>query len=644
MFVFTARPLPALDDWPAISQDELKLAVDPAHPADAIILDHEETSDDNRNHRLVYKRIKIFTEKGRQWADVVIPYVGTSFHVIDVKGRTIAPDGAITPYTGRVFEKTIVKGQGVKFLAKSFALPNAHPGCIIEFRYTEYWDDQSAYAPHWTLQQELQQKHAKFTFIPYGGSGEVVDKRGNALNVYYATVGLPSDAAVKQVNGRNLQLEIKDVPAFQEEEFAPPSGMMKWRVNFYYGTGKMAKPAEFWKEEGKYWTKEVERFIGHSSAVAAAANQLVAASDTPEQKLRKVYAHVEKIKNLSYENDGDDFLDLFKAEKEGKITAEDILKRNAGKRDHITRLFVAMVRALNLPAYVMRVGPRDEIFFQQNLPDWRQLNSEIAVVTGPDGKELFLDPGTRFCPFGILDWRHTGVRGVRQTADGNTDFQDTPPPDYSKTLTLRAAALILTSDGNASGTVRLSWTGQEALGRRNNAGHTDEAGRKKDLEDELRALMPNGSVAQMESSAGWDTPDAPLTATFKVQIPSFASVTGKRLLFPSGFFQANSPALFSRSERKSPVYLSYPYRTIDDLQITLPTDYKTEDLPQTAPIRTDFSIYKVERTASGNTLHIRRDFAIAGIAYQVEEYPKIKTLFSGIRNGDTQQVVLTAAK
>jgi hypothetical protein len=330
--------------------------------------------------------------------------------------------------------------------------------------------------------------------------------------------------------------------------------------------------------------------------------------------------------------------------KKKPLTAEEILKKNAGKRDELTRLFVAMVRSVNVPAYLMRVASRDETFFQRNLPSWRQLDSEIAVVPGSDGKEIFADPGAPFCPFGQLDWRHSGTQGVRQTASGGTDLAETPMSDYTKTMSLRSAALTMSADGSASGTIRVSWTGQEALTRRINAGRTDEAGRKKDLEDELAGVLPHGAVAHLEASAGWNAPDEPLTANFRVEIPAFASVTGKRLLFPSGLFQANSRALFSHSERKSPVYLSYPYRTIDDLQITYPANYKVEDVPQTVPVRTDFAIYKVERSASAASLHIRRDFAINGIGFPLEDYPKIRTLFSGIRNGDSQQVVLTAAK
>lgn len=636
------RPLFALDDWPPVSAEEMKMSADPAHPADAVILYHEEVSDDNHNHRTIYKRLKIFTEKGREYANVEILYSGRDFHIINVKARTISPDGTITPFTGKTFDTNIVKGRGIKYLAKTFTLPNVQPGSIIEWKYTEYWDDHTLYAPHWTLQENLAQKRAKFTFIPYTGSGDVVDEHGVATRVYYTTLGLPKDARITEMGQGKMELEVKDIPAFHEEDLEPPEAVLKMRVEFFYGSDKMGKPAEYWKEQGKYWNKEVERFVEHSAAVTSAARQAVSDSDTPEQKARKLYARVQQIKNLTYTES--DALEAFKPEDKNapKITAEDILQKNEGKHDQLTRLFVAMARSVNIPAWVMRVAPRDETFFQINLPSVRQLTSEVAIVN-IGGKDIFLDPGVPFCPFGLLEWKRTGVQGIRQTGKGATELAETPPPDYRQTLTIRVARLALSQDGGLNGTVKLSWIGQEALSRRIDAGNTDQAGRKKELENALKAILPPGSAAQLIESAAWDTPDEPLTAIFKVQVPSFASSTNKRLLFASGVFESARKPLFVSAERKYPVHLDYPYRSIDDVQISLPADLKIENLPKTQVLRTDFSYYKSERSASGASVSMRRDFAIAGMAFPVKDYESLRKFFHGVKAGDEEQIVLIAA-
>ena len=150
----------AFDDWQPISPEELKMTVDPAHPADAIILYHEETADDMTRHRYVYMRVKVLTEKGKDRASVEIPFDGTYAGISDIRARTISPDGTITPFTGKAFNSTIVKAHGVKYLAKTFALPNVQVGSIIEWKYTEYWDEYLI-APRWVVQDDLLTRRAR---------------------------------------------------------------------------------------------------------------------------------------------------------------------------------------------------------------------------------------------------------------------------------------------------------------------------------------------------------------------------------------------------------------------------------------------------------------------------------------------------
>src|ERR1700694_835547 len=545
--LFLSSPLVfGLDDWQPVTPEDLKLTSEQAGHADAIILFHQQISDDNWGHLQEYKRIKIFTEAGKRYADVEIAYNGADFHIVDIKARTISPEGTVIPFSGKVYDKVVVKGRGIKVLVKSFTFSDAQPGSIIEWRYTQLYGEHALYAPRWVLQEELVQKQAKFVFVPYHGSGDVETSRGDvASGVYWTPIGLPKGVEVKQTPNRQIQLEMNDIPAYQQEELAPPPDMMKMRVEFYYGSSSMAKPLEFWKEEGKRWSKEAEKFIGHSSAVAQAAGQVVGPSDTPEQKVRKIYAVVQKLKNSSFEKQS--FLEDFAEKPKGSSSAEQVLKQSSGSRDEITRLFVAMVRAVSVPAYLMRVGTRDEIFFQPNIPSWRQLNSEIAIVQFADAKDVFLDPGTRFCPFGILEWPRTGVQGVRQNASGGTELAQTTVPDPAQTLTQRIAHLTLEEDGSLKGKILLSWNGQAALSRRIAASRTDEAGRTKAMEDDLRVLLRSATV-KLESTKGWDEQDGRLQGVFNVEIPSFASSTGKRLLMPSALFEQNGKKLFVHAE------------------------------------------------------------------------------------------------
>lgn len=639
---FAAPVVSALDDWQPITPDDLKMTSAQAGNAEAIILYHEVTSDDVKKDRVEYKRIKILTEKGKRFADVEIVY-GKDGHfgtgISDVKARTISPDGHISSFSGKVFDKTVVQGHGIKYQAKSFTLPDVQVGSIVEWRYTEYWSDTFVLPARWILQEELAQKRVKFSYtpLPLGESHEVEIGHGDVADgVYHLEIGLPQGVAFKNPKPGTMQLEMADIPAYDAEEFSPPAEMMKMRVYFYYGNRHMLKAEEFWKEQGKYWDKEVEKFMGHSSAVGKAAQEAVNASDTPEQKLRKIYALMQKMNNLSYQDKG--WLETLADDRKAINTAEQALEQKSGTHNDLARLFVAMVRSLNMPAYLMRVSTREETFFQPTVPEWTQLNSEIAVVTGADGKELFLDPGARLCPFGLLEWKRTGVKGIRQKVGGGTEISETPIPSYHDAMRQRIAVLKLERDGTLKGQLVFFWMGQEALQRRIDGTQTDEAGRKKAAEDEAKALLPSTAIVKADSLTAWDDPDQPLKAVFSVELPGFATTTGKRLLLPSELFQTRQ--IFAHSERKNSVYFDYPYRVIEKTQITLPPDVQVENLPQNEPVKTDFAVCGVQRTVKGNVLELRRDFALGGNSFPLKDYPALKSFFEKVHSADEEQVTL----
>ena len=422
-----------------------------------------------------------------------------------------------------------------------------------------------------------------------------------------------------------------------------PADVLKMRVNFYYGTDKTTKPQEFWKSEGKYWSKYVDKFAGHSGRVAAAVSHTVNPTDTADQKARKIYAYVQKIKNLTFTENERGLEALLSRENREKRTVDDVLEKNEGDRDEIARAFWAMARAAGLQAYMMRVADRDEYFFQQNTPDPSQLTSEIVIVV-VDGKEIFVDPGTPLCPFGHLAWQHTSTHGIRQTADGSTALAPTPEANYKEAISKRVGNITISEDGSAKGSIGIGWTGEEALVHKLRGLKTDAAGRKKELEDNLKAMLPNGATVQLISADGWEDVEKQLSATFKVEIPSYASTAGKRMLVPTNLFESRNRQPFAHGERKQPVYFNFPYYLVDETTITFPGSFQMENLPQVQPVQTDYSIYKLTHSAKGNTVTISRSYAMAGIGFHQEEYASLQKFFGAVNAGDSQPLVLTSAK
>jgi hypothetical protein len=125
--------------WTQPTPEELKMTSDPAAPdAPAVYLYREETVNDKQHSHTLYVRIKILTEKGKEeFSEIEVPYEKgeSGVNVGNVQGRTIEPDGTVVPFTGKPYNKELVKGSGVTVMAKVFSLPDVRVGSIVEYRY-----------------------------------------------------------------------------------------------------------------------------------------------------------------------------------------------------------------------------------------------------------------------------------------------------------------------------------------------------------------------------------------------------------------------------------------------------------------------------------------------------------------------------
>src|SRR5437660_1015709 len=204
---------------------------------------------------------------------------------------------------------------------------------------------------------------------------------------------------------------------------------------------------------------------------------------------------------------------------------------------------------------------RKRYFFVSDWTSRFQIDNRIAAVN-LNGKDIYLEPGTRFCPYGFVRWNHTEIDALKLDRKGGT-FVKAPSMSYDKSVTSRNATLTLAEDGALKGNVILEFKGAEALEHRLDAIERDEAGRKKDLEDEVKQWLPAGSVVKMALSQGWEAGDGPLVARFDVEVPNYATLAGKRLLIPAFLFQLKQNQAFAHSQRKYPIYFPYPFTDND---------------------------------------------------------------------------------
>jgi hypothetical protein len=341
--------------------------VDFAPGAAAVILNWHQVVDDRNTLRTDYLRIKILTEEGKKYADVEVPYIALLSDVNHIKARTVRPDGTIAIFDGKTYDKVVVKVGGVRLVAKTFTLPDVQVGSIIEFRYDISSRAHTVYDTQFSVQRELPILHEEISLEPYAFPG---------YNTFFSYRGLPHGKR-PAIHGTKYELTLENIAPFEEEPFSPPASTIKPELQFWYTEGSI-EPDVFWTNEGREWADSVEPFVGDGRAVREAATAAISGASTPEEKLRKLYARVQEVRNLSFEPEK---TDAETRKLNDNHSAQDVLRSGYGSIREINRLFVSMARAAGFDAHVIRLCERDTQYIAKNVPVGRQLDGEIATVT-----------------------------------------------------------------------------------------------------------------------------------------------------------------------------------------------------------------------------------------------------------------------
>jgi hypothetical protein len=623
------------------SKEELEMTSDSKAPgADAVYLYREEKTDDNLHYHSYYVRLKVLTEKGKELATVRTPYERRNFKVTDIQGRTIHRDGTLIPLTAKPSDLTDVKTKDFQVNTMVFTLPNVEVGSILEYRLQIRYEDSTVSSPTWQIQQPYFVHKAHYQFEPSRYLADITDSRGNAANNLMYALILDNGTKMKHdVTGR-FSLDVDDVPPVPKDDWMPPLNTINWRAEFYYSgypTG-----AEFWRNEGKRWSKETERFADPSKSLKNAIAELVAASDSDEQKARKIYAAVMKLDNTDFTREKSSA--ERKSEKLKAIrNAEDVWLQKSGSSDDLALLYVALARAADLHVYPMQVVDRDRAIFDPNYLTLSQLDDYIVDVV-LNGKDVYLDPGQKMCPFGLLHWKHSFASGLRLTDNGSVGAT-TPMGSYTTTAFDRVADLNIDEAGNLKGTARFILTGQEALYWRQLSIRNDETEVKKQFDEAIRAYIPDGVQADFNHFIALPDYNSNLVAMVDVS-GNLGTATGKRFFLPGLFFEAHARHPFvAQDKRTTLVDVHYPKMEGDQVTYHLPTGFAVETAPQTADISwPSHAVFKVKTSVSGNDVTVVRTVAFNFAVLPSKDYGDLHDFYQKIATADQQQLVLTRAQ
>jgi len=637
------------------TDEELKMTADPKAPgAAAVYLNVEEVSNDPIHFQSVYVRIKVLQEKGKELATVEIPFWQKFSDITAIKARTIHSDGTIIPLVGKPEDllsvKKVTKYGDVQVDRKVFNLPSVEVGSILEYRYELRYDDRAFSSPFWEIQHPYFVHQARYSFTPFQAfqpqnqnavnpayyTNALVDRHGNLVNALLWQSNLPPGVQMKADAGGVYRLELTDIPAAPEEEFMPPIESVLYHMRFYYSNS--GSRTDYWNDESKRWSKEVDQFATPSKSIQEAVASLTTPADSDLDKAKKLYKAVQALDNTDFSRTKSES-ELKQLHLKTAKHAEDTWAQKSGSGQDIALLYLAMLRAAGLTAYDMKVADRSQRIFDPGYLNFGQLDDDLVVVNIA-GHDVLLDPGEKMCPFQTIHWKHSKATGIRQNSDTHS-LVVTSDQNYNDNKLIRNGIINLDPHGAIAGQLSFTMTGQEALRWRQLALRNDLDEVKKQFDHSLESTVPDGVDAHVDHFAGLDNPDVNLVAVINVH-GSFGAATAKRLLLPGFFFQTRGSHPFVNEEKRlEPVDMHYGDLVSDQVTYHLPAGFTVEGAPQDTKLSWPDHALFIEKTVPGTgQITLARAFVRSFTLAKPEEYQDLRGFYQKVAAADQAQLVL----
>lgn len=646
LILLTAAGLSAGQGWEPISQSELQLKtpkIDPGADAEILFwsvkLRDEYVRRSWKSEETQHIRIKIFNERGREtYGKVDVQYLNisdsnTKSKVVEIEARTIKPDGKIVDLKPEdVFERDIVRADGAKVQAKSFAMPGIEVGAIIEYRWKRIRTDLVNYA-RLELAREI-----PIHFVRYEVRPPPNFPFGFRLHSFNTETGFTEDP--KGI----YSTAMRDVRAFRGEPHMPSEYTVKPWVLAYYGSDKAnGSPAEYWREVGKNYHKYSRERIKESGELKTAALKAMGDASGTLEKVRRVF----NLCRASVKNIFDDSTGMTRDEQDkfepSKSPAE-VLKRGLGTGGDIDMLFAAMLVSVGIDARLAATSSQVDATFNPDITNEYFIRHRLIAVN-IDGKWQFFSPSRRNLPFGMVSWAYEGQRAL--ISDSSDPIWATVPiSDAALSETTRRGRLRLAADGTTSGDVGIEFNGHVGEYYRELIDGESMAEREKLMRDAIKRRI--GSSADISNIRIDNLEDAskPLVLSVNLSLPAFAERTGRRLFFKPHLFGRQSAPFFTAASREFDIAFNYAWKEKDEIVFEIPTGFAIETSTPVKPVvyeKIGGFLETSLKSGENSKLEFRRSFSFGKsgwLAVSSIFYSTYKGFFDAVGSADAQTLVI----
>lgn len=451
---------------------------------------------------------------------------------------------------------------------------------------------------------------------------------------YQVRGGTLEPAPMQRGNRKMLRWEIQTLPALELEPYGP-----SWEEQVLcVHTAPTAFEIEgsrgdmrSWESFGQwYYDLSEGRDVLPPEARREVHRRIIGLSDDRE-KVRRLYTYLqEKTRYISIQ------LGLGGWQ---PFDATYVHERGYGDCKALTNYMRALLKEVGIRSFpaLVRSGERAPAV----LPGFPSNQFDHVILSVPLKTDtLWLDSTSPLKAFGHLG-SFTEDRYALLVKPEDSQLVRTPRSRAPENTRVHHARVRLTSSGDATAQVRMHYTGNQQDDLRHTlaplSGREREAWLREHLTTSSFELV-NADFSEIKAkSLAVELPVA-------LELPRYASRTGKRLFVPVNLMERWSYLLPPVEERTQPVkFFPYAFVDVDTVHYALPDGFRVETLPDAVNLETSFGRYKARVLPEQDGLLVyQRWLEISEATLPAAQYEAFRVFLRQVAQADLAQVVLVS--
>lgn len=514
----------------------------------------------------------------------------------------------------------------------SFAIPNLTKDCIIEYKYVLESPRRWSFKD-WAFQDNIPKIYSEYeAHIPaiynYNASLKGTQKLTKVNSEIERECFAPGGGI--KCDCSKINYIMTDIPAFKTEAYMTSPKNFMSAINFELSeytnmqTGAKTKVTKEWKDVD-YDLKHDDQFgsqLKRTELMKDRVKTVVANLTDPLEKAKAIYQFVQKN---------------YKWNKIYSFGSSDGIKKafdaHTGTIGDINLSLVAALNSAGVSTEAVLLSTRDNGFINKLYPIVSDFDYVIAKANIGD-KSYLLDATDPLLPFGLLPLKCMNDQGRVMSLDKPSYWIDLTAEKQIKTY---AFDLTLNTDGKLKGTMSCYSKGYDAYTKRKaikKFNSTDEY--VEDLDNRLKKIkILKSEILNLDSL------DNPLAEKYDIEINAYDEMNANRLSFNPFLYDRITTNPFKLAERTYPVDWGAPSEERFILNVHLPEQYTTEQLPQQVALGlpNQGGRFLVGYTPTPDGFSCSYSIQFSRSLYSSEEYPFLKEMYNKIVQAESAEVV-----